>query len=62
MTDKPPFYNNPIIPEGINTSDSYPIVTFIKLFAALAIILLLSAWLLGKSGGYLATLMLVFKP
>ncbi|HFC92506.1 MAG TPA: hypothetical protein ENJ51_06810 [Leucothrix mucor] len=50
------FYTNPDIPEGINTSASHPLATFIKLFSAIAIILALSAWLLGKSGDYLASL------
>ena len=56
MAKKQPFYNNPVIPEGINTSKSHPIATFLKLFTAIAIILVLSAWLLGKSGDYLASL------
>ena len=56
MADKQPFYNNPVIPEGINTSDSHPVATFLKLFTAIAIILIFSAWLLGKSGDYLASL------
>ncbi|MCK5916941.1 MAG: M48 family metallopeptidase [Cocleimonas sp.] len=50
------FYTNPEIPEGINTSASHPLSTFIKLFSAIAIILVLSAWLLAKSGDYLASL------
>ncbi|MCK5809832.1 MAG: M48 family metallopeptidase [Cocleimonas sp.] len=50
------FYTNPEIPEGINTSASHPIVTFIKLFSAIAIILAVSAWLLAQSGDYLASL------
>ncbi|MCK5897330.1 MAG: M48 family metallopeptidase [Cocleimonas sp.] len=50
------FYTNPEIPEGINTSPSHPLITFIKLFSAIAIILAVSAWLLGKSGDYLAAL------
>ncbi|HIO92515.1 MAG TPA: hypothetical protein EYG68_06690 [Leucothrix mucor] len=56
MSDKQPFYNNPVIPEGINTSKAHPIATFIKLFGAIAIILAFSAWLLAKSGDYLASL------
>jgi predicted Zn-dependent protease len=50
------FYTNPDIPEGINTSSSHPLLTFTKLFGAIAIILAVSAWLLGKSGDYLASL------
>jgi predicted Zn-dependent protease len=50
------FYTNPEIPEGINTSASHPLAIFIKLFAAIAIILIFSAWLLGKSGDYLASI------
>ena len=56
MSEKQPFYNNPVIPEGINTSDTHPVATFLKLFTAIAIILIFSAWLLGKSGDYLASL------
>ena len=56
MPDKQPFYNNPTIPEGINTSASHPIATFLKLFGAIALILALSAWILGKSGDYLGAL------
>lgn len=56
MSDKQPFYSNPEIPEGINTSPSHPVLTFIKLFSAIIIILAGSAWLLGKSGDYLASL------
>jgi predicted Zn-dependent protease len=50
------FYTNSKIPEGINTSASHPLAIFIKLFAAIAIILIFSAWLLGKSGDYLASI------
>ena len=56
MSDKQPFYSNPDMPEGINTSPAHPVLTFIKLFTAIIIILALSAWLLGKSGDYLASL------
>jgi len=56
MADKQPFYTNPVIPEGINTSKAHPVATFFKLFAAIAIILIFSAWVLGRSGDYLASL------
>lgn len=51
-----PTFSNPEIPEGINVSKAHPMATFIKLFSVLVIILGLSAWLLGRSGEYLAAL------
>lgn len=56
MADKEPLYSNPQLPEGINTSPQHPVATFIKLFSAILLILIVSAWLLGKSGNYLASL------
>ena len=49
-------YHNPQIPEGINVSQTNPLLTFLKLFSAILVILAISAWLLGKSGAWLATL------
>lgn len=48
-------YENPEIPEGINTSKAHPVKTFLTLLAGLVVVLLLCAWLLGLSGGYLAS-------
>lgn len=50
------FYTNRQVPEGINTSNSHPIRTFLKLLVALIVIIAVSGWLLGKSGGYLFSL------
>jgi Zn-dependent protease with chaperone function len=50
----PPDFNNPLIPEGINTSKSSPLFTFLKLFAAISLLLFFSAWVLGKAGRYIA--------
>ena len=49
-------YHNPQIPEGINVSKTNPLLTFLKLFSAILVILVISAWLLGKSGAWLAML------
>lgn len=49
-------YHNPQIPEGINVTKTNPLLTFVKLFSVILIILAISAWLLGKSGAWLATL------
>ena len=48
-------YENPLIPEGINTSKTHPLKTFLILVAGLLAILIISAWLLGAGGGYLAS-------
>jgi len=48
-------YHSPQPKEGINTSKSHPLKTFIKLFAAIAIILVAVAWVLGQSGSWLAS-------
>ncbi|MCK5725531.1 MAG: M48 family metallopeptidase [Thiotrichaceae bacterium] len=56
MTDKQPFYSNPLIPEGINTSKAHPVKTFFKLLVSFILIVALTAWVLGKSGGYLFSL------
>ena len=47
-------YQTPKIPEGINVSNTHPLKTFSVLIVGLLIVLLLSAWLLGIGGGYLA--------
>ncbi|MCB1754658.1 MAG: M48 family metallopeptidase [Gammaproteobacteria bacterium] len=49
-------YSNRPIPEGINTSQTHPLKIFLKLFAALVVVLALMTWLLGKSGAWLAML------
>lgn len=49
-------YRNPQLPEGINTTPGHPLWTFIKLFSAIAIVLVIAAWFLGKSGAWLASL------
>jgi len=48
-------YENPPIPEGINTSKVHPLKTFLTLLVGLLVVLMLSAWVLGLSGGYLAS-------
>lgn len=48
-------YENPPIREGINTSEAHPLRTFLVLLAGLLVVLIASAWLLAKSGGYLAS-------
>ncbi|PWR00107.1 M48 family metallopeptidase [Leucothrix pacifica] len=47
-------YETPKIPEGINVSKTHPLKTFTVLIAGMLAVLLLSAWLLGLGGGYLA--------
>lgn len=47
-------YETPEIPEGINTTQVHPLKTFSILLTGLLVVLLLSAWLLGLGGGYLA--------
>ncbi len=49
-------YHNPQPKEGINTSNVDPLWTFIKLFAAITLVLVASAWLFGQSGAWLASL------
>lgn len=49
-------YHNPQHPEGINTSKSHSLKTFFKLFSVIIIILFTTAWLLGHSGSWLASL------
>jgi len=49
-------YHNPQHPEGINTSKAHPLQTFIKLFSAIILILVFTAWVLGQSGSWLASL------
>ncbi len=48
-------YENPLLPEGINTSKSHPLKTFFTLIMGLLVVLIVSAWLLGIGGGYLAS-------
>lgn len=48
-------YENPEIPEGINITQVHPLKTFSILVVGLLAVLLLSAWLLGVGGGYLAS-------
>lgn len=48
-------YENPPIAEGINTSKAHPLKTFLVLLAGLIVVLVISAWLLGVGGGYLAS-------
>ncbi len=49
-------YTNPQPPEGINTSLTHPVLTLVKLLAGILVVMAAVAWLLGKSGGWLATL------
>ncbi len=49
-------YSNQQLPEGINTSKGHPLRIFLKLFLAVAIILFVLAWILGRSGAWLAML------
>ena len=48
-------YENPPIPEGINTSKIHPLKTFLVLLLGLLLVLIVSAWALGIGGGYLAS-------
>lgn len=48
-------YETPKIPEGINTTQTHPLKTFSILIVGLLVVLLVSAWLLGIGGGYLAS-------
>ena len=48
-------YENPKIPEGINVTKVHPLKTFVVLVSGLVAVLFLGAWLLGLSGGYLAS-------
>lgn len=50
------YYSNSQIPEGINTSAAHPALTFLKLIIAFVLIVAISGWLLGKSGGYVFSL------
>ena len=50
------YYSNSQIPEGINTSAAHPALTFLKLIVAFVLIVAISGWLLGKSGGYVFSL------
>ncbi len=54
-------YSNRQVPEGINTSAGSPLKTFFKLLAAILVVLIIAAWLLGKSGAWLATLIPIEK-
>ncbi len=49
-------YHNPQPEEGINTSKAHPLWTFIKLFSAITLVLVVSAWFFGQSGAWLASL------
>jgi len=48
-------YENPPIPEGINTSRAHPLKTFLILLLGLIVVLAISTWLLGVGGSYLAS-------
>lgn len=48
-------YHSPQPREGINTSKAHPLKTFIKLFAAIILILIVAAWALGQAGSWLAS-------
>lgn len=47
-------YENPEIPEGINTTSTHPLKNLAVLLAGLLVLLALGAWLLGAAGAYLA--------
>lgn len=47
-------YENPPIPEGINTTSTHPLKNLVVLLTGLLVILALGAWLLGMTGAYLA--------
>ena len=47
-------YENPHIPEGINTSPEHPLRTFFMLSLGLLVVISFSAWLLGIASGFLA--------
>ncbi|CAA6803858.1 MAG: Unknown protein [uncultured Thiotrichaceae bacterium] len=49
-------YSNPQPPEGINVSHNDPLITFLKLLAGFALIVGITVWVLGKSGGWIAGL------
>ncbi len=49
-------YHNPQPEEGINITDVHPLRTFVKLFFAITIVLVVSAWLFAQSGSWLASL------
>lgn len=49
-------YSNHQPPEGINVSHNDPLITFLKLLAGFALILGIAVWVLGKSGGWIASL------
>jgi len=49
-------YHNPQPEEGINISHAHPLRTFVKLFAAITVVLVASAWFFGQSGSWLASL------
>lgn len=48
-------YESPEIPEGINVSSSHPLKNLAVLLVGLLGLLVISAWLLGMAGAYLAT-------
>lgn len=50
-----PKYSNPQPPEGINVSQTNPLLTFIKLLAGMALVLGLAAWILASGAGWLAS-------
>jgi len=47
-------YENPEIPEGINTTSTHPLKNLAVLLGGLLVLLALGAWLLGMTGAYLA--------
>ena len=47
-------YENPEIPEGINTTSTHPLKNLAVLLGSLLVLLALGAWLLGMTGAYLA--------
>ncbi|MEE9303716.1 MAG: M48 family metallopeptidase [Thiotrichaceae bacterium] len=49
-------YHNPQPEEGINVTKVHPLRTFVKLFSAISVVLVVSAWLFGQSGSWLASL------
>ena len=48
-------YTNKPVPEGINTSKTHPLRTFLTLLLLFLVLLGFGTWLLGKSGAWLAT-------
>lgn len=47
-------YENPEIPEGINTTSTHPLKNLAVLLGGLLVLLVLGAWLMGMTGAYLA--------